>query len=342
MTTRQLGFKSLAGLAISVGDTTPNPGSPGVVAWSTTTLSLMAWTGSSWVTVLSVDGQATILLPPAGTVSPPGLFYAKLYGRPLAGQSTLEYMTPNGMRHSLQDRISEQGSSFYLPNGGSTAGLNLGTAWTVGGTISHPTPSATAPAIISQQKRTRFANVITNTNQTLGIHTATAEKRYWRGNAVGLGGFLFHARFSIGLFAAPTVRLFVGLSDQNTSPVAADALVGNACGFWHDTTDAASVLSFVTRDGTTTTKTAITLASPLAAGQGYECWIATDSNGTTIGYKLVELNTGTTLADTTTSTTIPLNTAFMGATAQMSNGTANITATTVALDLSALSVQSDN
>lgn len=43
-----------------------------------------------------------------------------------------------------------------------------------------------------------------------------------------------------------------------------------------------------------------------------------------------------------TSTTIPTNTAFMGPTLQMSNGTANTTVTTTAMEVMAFSCQSDN
>jgi hypothetical protein len=135
--------------------------------------------------------------------------------------------------------------------------------------------------------------------------------------------------------------LFVGINDSNAGWVISDTLTGNGCGLWHDTTEAATVLNFVTRDGTTATKSAITLATALAAGQCFDFWMWSAPNGSVIGYKLVELNTGTTLVDTTTSTTIPLSTAFMGQEMAMSNGTANITVTTTAFELMAHSCQSD-
>lgn len=266
----------------------------------------------------------------------------KVFARKVAGRMTLKYVGPSGVDQVLQDKLSENGISMYLPNNGTTVGLNYGQAWTSGGTVSHPTPSSTAPAIYSQQKRTRWANVVTTTNQVLGIRSATAEKRFWRGNAAGLGGFNFHARFAVGLWPADTVRLFVGLSDQNTAAVASDTLAGNCCGLWHDTTEAASVLNFVTRNGTTATKAAITLAANLAAGQCFDFWMWCAPNGSEIWYRLVELNTGTTLVDTSTTTTIPTATAFMGPELAMSNGTANTTVTTTAFELAGHSCQSDN
>ena len=266
----------------------------------------------------------------------------KIFARKVAGRMTPKYIGPSGVDQVFQDKISENGQVFYLPNNGSTVGLNLGIGWTTGGTVSHPTPSATSPAIYSQQKRTRWANVVTTTNQVLGLRTATAEKRFWRGNAAGLGGWNFHARFAIGLWPAATVRLFVGLNDSNAGWVTSDTLTGNGCGLWHDTTEAANVLNFVTRDGTTATKAAIALAAALAAGQCFDFWMWSAPNGGAIGYRLFEHNTGTLLADTTTSTTLPLTTAFMGPELAMSNGTANVTVTTTAFELAALSCQSDN
>lgn len=284
--------------------------------------------------VLGAVGAAAVPAPDADTL--------KIFARKVAGRMTPKYIGPSGVDQVFQDKLSENGFSYYSPNNGTTVGLNIGLGWTTGGTVSHPTPSSTSPAIYSQQKRTRWANVVTTTNQVLGLRTATAEKRYWRGNAAGLGGFNFHARFAIGLWPAATVRLFVGLHDSNAGWVISDTLTGNGCGFWHDTTDAASVLSFVTRDGTTATKAAITLATNLAAGQTFDAYIWSAPNGSVIGYRLVELNTGTVLVDTTTSTTIPLTTAFLGQELAMSNGTANVTVTTTAFELSGHSCQSDN
>lgn len=292
-----------------------------------------------------LDHQLAMSLPVttvAGALVTPLTDTFKIYGRKFAGRVTPKWIGPAGVEQTFQDKLSENAQALYLPNNGTTAGLNLGIGWTTAGTVSHPTPSSTAPAIYSQQRRTRWANVVTTTNQTLGLHTVTAQKAFWRGNAAGLGGFNFHARFAIGLWPAATVRLFVGLSDQNTSPVASDTLAGHCCGLWHDTTEAASVLNFVTRNGTTPTKAAITLAANLAAGQCFDFWMWSAPNGSVIGYRLKELNTGTLLVDTTTSTTIPGTTNFMGPTLQMSNGTANTTVTTTAMEVMAMSCVSDN
>ena len=50
---------------------------------------------------------------------------------------------------------------------------------------------------------------------------------------------------------------------------------------------------------------------------------------------------GSTIVDSSTATTLPRNTIFMGVQAQMSNGTANITATTTAIALNKIYVETD-
>lgn len=335
-----LGTKSSTGLARTTILASSNAGA--AVDWATAAVVAVMITAPA-SRIVQLNNELTMALPAVAAL--PAAAAAdtiKVYGRKVAGRMSLKYIGPSGVDQVVQDKISENGQVFYLPNNGTTVGLNYGLAWTSGGTVSHPTPSSTAPAIYSQQKRTRWANVVTTTNQTLGVRTATAEKRFWRGNAAGLGGFNFHCRFAVGLWPAASVRLFVGLNDANTGWVASDTLTGNGCGLWHDTTEAASVLNFVTRNGTTATKAAITLAANLAAGQCFDFWMWSEPNGSVIGYKLVELNTGTTLVDTTTSTTIPLNTAFIGPEMMMSNGTANTTVTTTAMEVSSMSCQSDS
>ena len=48
MTTEILNFQSLPRLPISIGSATPNPGTPGVIAWSTTENQVVIWGGVSW------------------------------------------------------------------------------------------------------------------------------------------------------------------------------------------------------------------------------------------------------------------------------------------------------
>lgn len=271
----------------------------------------------------------------------------KLYSKSVAGRMMPKFVGPAGVDTPLQPFLGSNRIVVFQPQTGSTGtGGGLGPVWTSNGTVSHPTPSTTAPAIANQMKRTRYANVVTTTNQQLGPRfNAAAEQQFWRGNAAGLGGFFFQARFIVELYPASTVRIFAGLSSTSTGSVAiSDTVLANTCGLWHDTTDpstGAGAFNFVTKDATTATKQSITLANAIAAGNAYEFSMFCPPNGSTITWRLVDINNGVTYTNST-STTLPANTAFMQPQVQMSNGTANTVVTTTAIGVCSIYVESDN
>ncbi|NVN97378.1 hypothetical protein HXX01_04085 [Candidatus Nomurabacteria bacterium] len=112
-------------------------------------------------------------------------------------------------------------------------------------------------------------------------------------------------------------------------------------GFDHITTDNITTMSFVTRDGTTTNRATFTVPT-LAAGNAYDATIYSAPNGSNICYRLVDVLTGNTLVNNCTTTNIPANTTFLGPQVQMSNGTANLTATTTAIGINKIYLETDN
>ena len=284
------------------------------------------------VQVIPKTNVASVTTPLADTIA--------LYSNKYTNKMFLETKGPSGVLTALQQSLWGSNQGWYVANTGTTLGLNTGVSWVTGGTISHPTPSA---GRYLQTSRTRWANVITNTNQQLGlIQSAVSANKYWRGNAAGLGGWFMWARFGIGLIPAATVRLFVGLTSLTTSMTASDTPTGDFIGLWHDTTDGAAVLSLITRNNVTTTKTAIASVPTLAANSAFDFYLYARPNDTLIYYRLDDAVAGTTIVDTSITTTIPTNTTFMGPQLNMSNGTANITATTVAFELTKFYIESDN
>lgn len=304
---------------------------------------------------MTLPGDETmILLPDNSTLLPaivtepvpPAANTLKLYSKLIAGRMMLKQVGPSGVDVVVQPFLGANRILMFSPQTGVTGtGGSAGPPWTANGTVSHPTPATTAPAISNQMKRTRYANIVTNTNQQLGPRfNAASEQQFWRGNAAGLGGFFFQSRFVVDLIAASTVRIFAGLTSTATgSVVISDTVLNNTCGLWHDTTDplsGANSFNFVTRDATTTTKQSIALTNAIAAGNSYEFTMFCAPNGTTITWRLVDIVNNVTYTNST-STTLPANTAFMQPQVQMSNGTANITITTVAIGVCSIYVESD-
>ncbi len=280
---------------------------------------------------------------PAVPGSNVGRFYFKQV--PPGGRMLPKWIGASGVDVIGQPALFGNNIVLFTPMTGTTGtGGGWGAPWTSNGTVFHPTPVTTAPAMSNQMKRTRYANVVTTTNQQLGPRTNVAsEMQFWRGNAAGVGGFFFFTRFVVDLWPAATVRLFAGLTGAaaTSSVCISDTVVNNTCGLWHDTTDASTVFNFVTRDATTTTKQSIALTNAIAAGNSYDFYMWCAPNGTTLYWRLDDIVNAVTYSNNT-ATTLPTSTVFMQPQVQMSNGTANITVTTVAIGINRIYVESDH
>lgn len=269
----------------------------------------------------------------------------RFYARKISGRVVPKWMPPSGLDMPMQPALYGNNVVMYMPNTGTTAGINLGAPWAVGTTIAHPQPTA---GIYTQMKRTTSTNVITTTNQALGVSSiVSTAAQFWRGNSAGLGGFFFFARFGIETLTAGSpnaTRLFVGLMSGTTNILVSDTVPAISCiGLWHDTTDGADVISLLTKNGTTATKNTLdgSPTTPYATGQGYDFYMYAKPNDSVIYYRLDNLNTATTLVDSSVSTTLPVNTTFMGPVVGMSNGTANTTASTVGIGVNRIYIESD-
>lgn len=303
------------------------------------------WTG---VTIDVWDDENNAFTLPIATTVPttPSADTAKLYMRKIAGRIVPKWMSPSGIDQIVQPQIFGNKITAFYPNTATTGtGINpFGPVWTSNGTVTHPTPSTTAPAISNQMFCTQYANVVTTTNQQLGPRRNLAQDMlFCRGNAANVGGFFFHTRFIVKLWPAATCRIFAGLTGAaaTSSVCISDTVVNNTCGLWHDTTDSATKFNFVTRDGTTTTKQAIALSNAIAAGNAYDFYMYCKPNDTVLYWQLEDLNNNVTYTNST-STTLPVNTVFMQPQVQMSNGTANTTVTTVAVGVVSIYCESDH
>jgi len=298
-------------------------------------------------TEVGVSDNKLILSATAAEPSAPATDLLRVYARSVAGRMMPKWMGPSGVDTCFQPAFFQNRILMYVPSTGTTgtgSGAGIGPVWTSSGTVSHPNPSSTAPAISNQMRRTRWANVVTTTNQTLGCRAATSNTRnYWRGSAVGLGGFYYVARFIVELYPASTVRLFAGLTTSTGYVSASDTVANDTCGLWHDTTDPSTgsgAFNFVTRNTATTTKQPIDLANAIVAGNSYDFYMFCTPNGDTIFWRLDDTVNAVTYSDSQT-TTLPVATAFMGPQCSMSNGTANLTVTTTAIGVAGIYTEAD-
>ena len=323
---------------------------------SSSTGSAVSFSAGSKDVFITLSADQTIIEDPDHSIDMVGISaepvnpatgHLKFYAKDIGGRMMPKVLGAVGVDTALQPALFTNRMVMFMPSNG-TVGTGLtgfSPAWTSNGTVLTPTPATTAPALSNQMKRTRYANVVTTTNQQLGprFNSAT-EQQFWRGNAAGLGGFYFYSRFIVELYPASTVRIFSGLTSTATGSVAiSDTVLANTCGLWHDTTDpssGANSFNFVSKDATTATKQSIPLTNAIAAGNSYDFAMFCAPNGAEIFWRLVDLVNNITYSGSKT-TNLPAATAFMQPQTQMSNGTANITVTTTAIGVVSIYVESD-
>jgi hypothetical protein len=266
---------------------------------------------------------------------------AGMFARSWAGRGLPSWDPGTGNPTKLQTNIYSNQAVLLKPGTGAVALTAIGAGLTAGGTLSHPALAATN--FMTKQRRAQYANVVTTTNQFLGVRAT--DLQCFRGAAANEGGFHFFCRFAFPLFPAGT-RVFIGLASLLTGVnVTADpsAAAESHIGIAMDAAD--TNLTLMTKDGTTNTKTAIGAGLARIANETYDLHIFAKQNSANIGVRLDRVPSGggasANLLDTTISTTIPAAATFLAPQAAMSNGTANTTVASVLLALMSLYLETD-
>lgn len=292
--------------------------------------------------MLELPAIANPTTPAAGTLD--------IYARSVAGRIVPKWTPPSGLDTPFQAAIWGNQVILFTPYSGTTVTPNgFGAIWAKGGslgTTSTPTLSSSSPTFLNSMRRFRHASVITTTNQACGvINIAAASQQFWRGNAAGLGGYFAFFRFGIGAWTAGN-RIFVGLTNATSEAcVTGDTLSNNSVGLHRISTDTSNALYFSVRDGSTTNRIPISGAT-IAAGGVFDLYIFVKPNDGTVNFRLDQLDNGSgsapgTLIDSSTTTNVPVSTAFLGVQAEMSNG-ANTPVNSAILDVNRIYIESDH
>lgn len=201
------------------------------------------------------------------------------------------------------------------PQSGSTLDT-LGIAHNVTGTAS--TPALASTNLMTSLHRTRLASA---SGATSTAATRAGYTMCWRGNAAGLGGFLWHCRFGTSTAVAQQ-RLFVGLYETATviGNVNPSTLL-NLVGFGYDS--AGANICTIRNDGAgTATLTSCGANAPVDSSTVFDGFIACAPNDDGIWFKLVNRTTEVVALDWTEYTTdLPANTTFFAPQLWINNGT---------------------
>ena len=229
-----------------------------------------------------------------------------LFSRNRGGRMLPAWIGPSGLDTTAQPALFGNTVFMWLPGTGTTVAINFATSFTArnsGTGAAQATPARASTNAMTSLNRATFGTGTTATGAS-GIQSAAAVA--WRGNAVGLGGFFFQARFGIETLASD-MRAFVGLSANNAA-MAADANTwNNTIGIEKGTADTAW---FVVQRGTVNTRTAT--GATVTAGQILDMWLYCPPNGSTITVRLADAVAGTVYVNNVAlSTTLPAATTFM-------------------------------
>lgn len=343
-------------LALTEGATSPSPGIAGAIAWSTTLSKIMVWNGTTWNAIDTAGSGSGDVVGPSGSSdghllvssgttgkvlreatwfdtqatgipAAPASGDLRWFARSRAGRVLPHIIGPSGIDVALQPGLFGNSIYMWLPGTGTTVAINWATSWTArnsgtGTAQAHPTKVSTNA--LTSLNRATFGTGTTTTGSS-GIQSTASVA--WRGNAANLGGFFYFARFGVETHEA-AMQYMVGLSALNAALTGEPSVQNNTLALCKDSTD--SNWFFVSRDGTTTTKTATELA--VATGTILDLTMFAPPNGSNVTVRLANAVNGTVYMDNVVITAnLPVNTTFLFAHAQC-RSTVGTTAKLLALN----------
>lgn len=267
--------------------------------------------GASTNAVCDFDANGINLPAKTSTVSAPasGL---NLFNRKRANRNILRALDPSGIEIGMQSAFYSNTIHMWLPSSGTTVSAAISDTWTArnagtGAAQAHPTRASTNA--ITSMKRATFGTGTTATGSS-GIQSTNFVT--WRGNAAGLGGFFFQARFAVETLSTD-LRVMIGLSALSGALAGEPSVQNNTIALCKDSTD--TQWQVVTR-GTTTTKTSTSVT--VNNTDILDFFMFMPPNSSTLAVELINATTGVSLySNNSITANLPAATQFMYAHAQV-------------------------
>jgi hypothetical protein len=239
---------------------------------------------------------------------------------------------PSGLDSALQNHIFFNNVRLLKPASATTPTL-FGFPNTAVGTISHPALAAT-----SLKTSTARLIVTSATTANSASNLRSAQNIVWRGNAAGLGGFLYVSRFGIGSTTA-NQQIFVGLHSATTaiSTTQVPTALVNILGICADSAD--TILRLCHNDGSGVA-TEIDLGSDFPHSTTtafFELVLFCPPQCSSIGYRVKRLDAAGEVSGSL-STDIPAANQFLTRQEYMNNGG---TAAAVILEIFSVGIETD-
>lgn len=236
-----------------------------------------------------------------------------IFGKNHAGRMTLNGIGPSGIDIAFQPALFGASVIMWMPGTGTTTAIGFGTTWTARNTTgaqAHPVKATTN--LLTQMNRATFSST-SAVNTGAGIQSSATVAV--RGNAAGIGGFFFFARFGIETLSGTGQQVLVGLSALNAVLSGEPSVQNNTVGIGKDAADTTWQLIF--RE-TVTTK--VDTGLTIAAGDVLDLYMFCKPNDTKITIRVVRVNDGSVVINNVEySTNLPGNTTFLYAEARLRN-----------------------
>lgn len=269
--------------------------------------------------------------------SAPAAGNLRIYAKDIAGRMLPKWIGPSGVDTPFQASLGFNRIALSTPNG--TA--NCSTGATGFGSTSVGAGTCTISTLTSTNLLTSVRRLSFSTGTTAGTvsYQRQTQLQVWRGNAVGTGGFFYTSRFGTETLATGN-RAFVGLSSSIANPGNVDPTTSGVIGRLGVAINAnTGNWSFVNNAvGTAPTVTNLGASFPVNTTSLYELVLYSASNGTSIGYRVTNISTGTQMSGSMT-TNIPASTTFLAPQHWITNNTSSAAAV---LSFSGWYLESDN
>ena len=225
----------------------------------------------------------------------------RIYTKSVAGRIVPKWIGPSGLDTMFQASLAANNITMWLPGTGTTAAINFGVSWTISATQAHPTIATTN--LMTSMKRATFTCTTTSTAQS-GIRTAAPI--CFRGNATGLGGFFFAARFGILTYVS-TMRIWCGLSGVSGALSGDPSAQNDTVAMTKDSGE--TTWQVMTRDTTAASKTSTGRTTAAATNTNiFDFYAFCKPNDTHVYVRVVDID-GTVLVDNVDKTSnLPTNT----------------------------------
>ena len=214
---------------------------------------------------------------------------------------------PDGFHYDFQPSLFGQSTVLWLPGTGTTLAINWSSSYTARnsgtGAAQNSSVTPTSTNAVTSMIRAQFGTGTTATGAS-GVQTTLPVA--WLGNASGLGGFFFFARFALEATSG-TYRVFIGLSANNATLAGEPSALASSLGISLDSTD--TTFQFLMRSSTTATKINTTITPSTTTV--YDFYMYSAPNSQLVHYELRNAVTNAVLSiSNNQNTNIPASTQF--------------------------------